>query len=715
MFSIVEFPKFVYIIKNCSMIVLDLIHNLAILIALTFLAGLLEELFKKDTTLKYVTQGILFGIVTIIVMLNPFTLTEGLFFDGRTIVIGICTLFFGPLAGIIAAVIAAGYRIYIGGIGLFTGLLTTFGAVLTGYITYLIRKKTNFRFTLLNLYIYGLASNVVVMLLFLTIPSAFRGEALSRISFTVLVLYPVITVIAGKILSMQEDKKKYNETIKKSEEKYRAIHTNAPIPFFTIDMNGTILDCNPEFMKELEFSWEEISGKKFMAFMNSESRLLFEKILNELNQKGEVQPVELVLKKKSGDYIIIMLNAKCGSIRKDLPEIIYCVFKDITKQKIAENELIMAKEKAEESDRLKTAFLQNMSHEIRTPLNGIIGFASLLSEKDYDKENIKLYSDLILSSGFRLLTLINNILDISTIESGNLKINYTLINLNSVLRKIYNRFSSEASEKNLKFILDLGESDEKSNIESDLSVIKTVMNNLLDNALKFTNEGYIKFSYNFTDDKIIFKVTDTGCGVPESEKDKIFNRFYQVDMSISRKYEGAGLGLAICRGMLSAINGTIEVTSGQGKGSEFTVTIPLRKKEKNNDDFVLNEKARAEIRKILIAEDDDAGYDYFKLALNKNNIEVERAFNGLEAVEKCKLDKSINLVLMDIRMPVMDGYEATRQIKKINPEVKIIVQTANFTSEDRDKAFESGCDGYLCKPISPYELYSSINKIYEVV
>ena len=129
------------------MIVLDLIHNLAILIALTFLAGLLEELFKKDTTLKYVTQGILFGIVTVIVMLNPFTLTEGLFFDGRTIVIGICTLFFGPLAGIIAAVIAAGYRIYIGGIGLFTGLLTTFGAVLTGYITYLIRKKTNFRFT----------------------------------------------------------------------------------------------------------------------------------------------------------------------------------------------------------------------------------------------------------------------------------------------------------------------------------------------------------------------------------------------------------------------------------------------------------------------------------------------------------------------------------------------------------------------------------------
>lgn len=694
------------------MIVIDLIHNLTILIALTFLAGLIEELFKKDTTLNLVMQGILFGIVTIIVMLNPFTLTEGLFFDGRTIVVGICTLFFGPLSGIIAAVIAAGYRIYIGGIGLFTGLLTTFGAVLTGYITYLIRKKTNFRFTLLNLYIYGLASNVVVMLLFLTIPSAFRGEALSRISFTVMVLYPLITVIAGKILSMQEDKKSYNETIKKSEEKYRAVHTNAPIPFFTIDMQGKILDCNPEFIKELEFSSDEAVGKNFIGFMNAESKMLFEKILNELNLKGEVQPVELVLIKKSGNYIIIILDAKCGNVRKDLPEIIYCVFKDITKQKIAENELILAKEEAEESDRLKTAFLQNISHEIRTPLNGIIGFASLLSEKDFDKENIKLYADMILSSGFRLLTLINNILDISTIESGNLKINYTSLNLNSVLRKIYNRFFSEASEKNLKFTLDLGESDEKSNIESDLSIIKTVMENLLDNALKFTNEGSINLSYNFIDDKIILKVTDTGCGIPDSEKDKIFNRFYQVDMSISRKYEGAGLGLAICKGMLTAMNGTIEVTSEQGKGSEFTVTIPLRKKKKNNDDFILNEKARAEIRKILIAEDDDAGYDYFKLVLEKNSIEVERAFNGLEAVEKIKNDKSINLILMDIRMPVMDGYEATQLIKKMNPAIKVIVQTANFTDEDRDKAFESGCDGYLCKPISPYELYSSINKIY---
>ena len=249
-------------------------------------------------------------------------------------------------------------------------------------------------------------------------------------------------------------------------------------------------------------------------------------------------------------------------------------FRDITKRKRAEEELISAKEKAEESDRLKTAFLHNVSHEIRTPMNAIIGFSSLLKDFDLTDEEKLQYIDIIFQSGGQLLSIINDIVDIANVESGQAKVNLTSFNLNNALRKLNEQFSINSRQKNIAVNLITALADEESDILTDNTKLVQILSNLINNAFKFTKKGKIDFGYIVNEKSLEFFVEDTGIGIPQEFQGRIFDRFYQVDSAVSRQYSGTGLGLSICKGYVELLGGVIKVQSEPGKGTKFIFSIP---------------------------------------------------------------------------------------------------------------------------------------------
>jgi PAS domain S-box-containing protein len=250
-------------------------------------------------------------------------------------------------------------------------------------------------------------------------------------------------------------------------------------------------------------------------------------------------------------------------------------FRDITERRKAERDLIAAKEKAEENDKLKTAFLHNVSHEIRTPMNAIIGFSSLLNEPDLTEEDRHQYVDIIFQSGSQLLSIINDIVDIANVETGQVKINLREVNLNAILKSLYDQYSLNSKQNNISVSLKMPLNDDDSNILTDSTKLVQILTNLINNAIKFTNDGKIDFGYTLKDGFIEFFVKDTGIGIPQEFQSRIFDRFYQVDSAVSRKYSGTGLGLSICKGYVELLGGTIRVESESGKGAKFVFTIPF--------------------------------------------------------------------------------------------------------------------------------------------
>lgn len=378
-------------------------------------------------------------------------------------------------------------------------------------------------------------------------------------------------------------------------------------------------------------------------------------------------------------------------------------------------ELKKAKEKAEESDRLKSAFLANMSHEIRTPMNGILGFSNLLKEKNLTGKKQQEYIRIIEKSGNRMLNIINDLIDISKIESGQAEINYSNINVHELMQYLHGFFKPEASLKNLAFDLIFALPGEDIMISTDREKFEAICTNLIKNAIKYTNEGSIVFSYEIKEGFIEFSVNDTGIGIDKNRHDAVFDRFVQADFSLSQPYEGAGLGLSISKAYVEMLGGKIWLSSEKNVGTTFFFTLPYLKDE-GKTEKIHNEingemDNYADQLNVLIVDDDEIAVIYLKELLENKCNNIKIAKDGYRAIEICRQDTSIHLVLMDIKMPDMDGYTATREIKKMNPSLKVIAQTAYAMKEDRDKAIIAGCDEYLSKPIKPAELY----KILEMV
>jgi PAS domain S-box-containing protein len=375
-------------------------------------------------------------------------------------------------------------------------------------------------------------------------------------------------------------------------------------------------------------------------------------------------------------------------------------FQYLEKEKQAA-ELLTAKERAEEHDSLKTAFLQNMSHEIRTPMNGILGFSDLLKRPGLTGEKQQEFINLIEQSGQRMLNIINDIVNISKIETNQIELYVRETNMNDLLKHLFTFFSPEAEQKNLSLIYKTELSDELSKIETDDTKFTQVLSNLIKNALKFTKSGTVEFGYQLNGQMLEFYVRDTGIGIAPEMQDIIFERFRQVEMSTARTYEGAGLGLTISKAFVEKLGGKIWLKSELGIGTTFFVNIPYTlketplieiKKETNLDD-------RLQHVNILIAEDDYICMKLLKEIMAFDQANLFYANNGQEAIDIIKSTPEIQIVLMDLKMPVMDGFEATKLIKSMKPGLPIIAQSAYAFSNDRDNALLAGCDDFICKPV----------------
>lgn len=380
---------------------------------------------------------------------------------------------------------------------------------------------------------------------------------------------------------------------------------------------------------------------------------------------------------------------------------------------------------ARKSDELKSAFLATMSHELRTPLNAIIGFTDLISD-ELDKKEILEYTKIVNNSGKHLLSIIEDLFDLSFLETNQVNVSKEVFNLNDLLKNLHTVAIVErnkAGKNHIGIELKLPEHLEVDKINSDPLKIKQILHNLLRNAIKFTHEGTIRFGYDISKVKrkwqVRFFVEDTGIGIDKENYDLIFERFNQVETSHTRSYDGIGIGLTIARKLVTALNGTISLESELNKGSVFCFNIPVKKKDLLARQ-IMEEKAKPFDKPvnvnqtILIVEDDILSFEYLNILMESKGFKPVHARNGEEAVEVCRDNNAISLVLMDINLPKMSGLEATKRIREFRPGLPIIAQTAHAVSGDREKYLQAGFNEYTSKPILKNELFEKMDKLINI-
>ncbi len=390
---------------------------------------------------------------------------------------------------------------------------------------------------------------------------------------------------------------------------------------------------------------------------------------------------------------------------------------DISKRKAAEEalekqklELKIAKARAEESNRLKTEFINNMSHEIRTPMNGILGFAEMLSMPDLPRKTMQSYTKIILASGQQLMRIIDDILEISELGTKQAQPIIKAMCLHDLLLELFAVFGIKAKEKNIPLYLNVKLSPQECKILSDKSKLAKALSNLLENALKFTNKGTIEMGAYLQGDSIVIYIKDTGVGIEKEKQKIIFERFSQAEKKITKKVGGLGLGLSIAKENVELLNGHITLDSEKGKGSTFSIWLPsgIEKKQK----LAQPENLKPNIIKVLIAEDEEVNFLFLEILLLKldSRVKVIHAKNGQEAIEIYKKNQDIELILMDMKMPIMNGYLATEALLEINPDLPIIAQTAYSLEADILKAKQAGCCDYMIKPIQEKKLKQLLKK-----
>ncbi len=539
--------------------------------------------------------------------------------------------------------------------------------------------------------------------------------------------YEAAVIRNKELLLMQEELQTMNDQLeemveertlelKRNEQKYQDLYDNAPTMFVSVEyMTGTIIECNETLLQKIGLKRSEIIGRHAFSFYDPASVEKEKLNFQHFNETGEIINSEVDLITSTGEKVPVLINAT--AVRDEAGNILHSrtVIQDISELKQTQKELVYAKEKAIESDKLKSAFLANMSHEIRTPMNGILGFSQLLSDPDLSSEKKERYIEAIDSSTHQLLHIITDIVDISKIEAGQETTHPTTFNLRDLIEETYGFFLPLANQKNLKLVLINNVSSDLENIMSDSVKLRQILNNIIGNALKFTERGTVEIKVKTAGNRLVFSIKDTGIGIDPLLHTVIFDRFRQVELTDSRKYGGTGLGLSLSKSYVEMLGGIISVDSMPDIGSTFTFEIPLIpvnipsqvKKPENKENSFSNAWRD---KTLLLAEDEEVNSFYIETVLKSTGISIVTVQNGLEAVEYCKNSSNITLVLMDIKMPEMDGMTATRIIKSFKKNLPIIATTAYALSSDREKCMEAGCNDYLSKPISRDQLIMMISK-----
>jgi PAS domain S-box-containing protein len=489
----------------------------------------------------------------------------------------------------------------------------------------------------------------------------------------------------------------------------------------------------PFFIDEKDKFTEIPAGKTLTKYVVKTKKTILAnaRLMNELEQQGEIEAVgadskiwlgvPLKMEGKVTGVLAVQSYTNEKAFNSSDVQMIEFVSDQISisiNRKKTEEELVNALKKAEESDKLKTAFLQNMSHEIRTPMSGILGFTALLKKSDKISNKQLEYLQIIEKSGERMLNTINDLMNISKVEAGQMNVENSEINVNELIDYIYTFFYPEAQQKGLEISCEKNLSNSDSAIISDKEKLYAILTNLVKNAIKYTEKGSVKFGYVAKGNYLEFFVKDSGIGISKHEQKTVFDRFVQVHHNLSSRYEGTGLGLSITKAYVEMLGGEIRVESKSGEGSEFYFNIPIKKGKEvaiNTEPKPEGKTQKADEKqqlKILIAEDDETIRKYLSIVIRKISTEILFAKNGLETVKISKSNPDIDLILMDIKMPKMDGYEATKKIREFNKDVVIIAQTAFSFESEQKKVAAAGCNDYISKPINRNVLIKIIGKYF---
>ena len=492
-----------------------------------------------------------------------------------------------------------------------------------------------------------------------------------------------------------------NQALKESNELINLILQTNSLGMDIVDEHGNILFLNGNLEKQL--GRKTIGQKCWDLYLDDHSQCadcpLFEGINIGETKRYETKGV------LGGKTFQISGTGMLYRGKKAMLEI----FQDITERNQHELELKAAKVKAEESNRLKSAFLVSMSHEIRTPMNAIVGFSDLLMEDEGDEK--KQFAAIIQKCSTQLLKLIDDVLQLSRLQSEKMPVDNIGFKAAELVTDVYRMFNLPHLKKELDITISIPGQYEDLVMQSDAGKIRQVLTNFVANAMKYTLEGSVKLGFDLQNGFVEFYVTDTGIGIPEKEQQKIFESFYRSEQAISSAIEGTGLGLSIAKELVELMGGVIGVSSGPNKGSRFFFSIPLEKSDKMNSAKPLLQTEQKYLKDftILIVEDKRVHYQYIEILLKDKVKRIDHATNGKEAVELTSKN-SYNLILMDLKMPVMDGIEAAKILKQQFPDIPIIAQTAYSLPEEKESALKAGCADFLSKPIKKKELIEMINR-----
>jgi len=821
------------------MTLLPFIHNITLLIALAAIYSLMLQWFRKESLWLKIISGVLFGAVAIVGMLSAFEFQEGIFFDGRSVILGLAGLFGGPIVAVVSAIIALGFRLWAGGAGVLMGVMVIITSSLLGVIHHNLRKRHKNASSPLAYLILGLAIHTAMTFYSILLPDPVTWQILPQIILPVMILLPLATLLLAMIFDNRIRQMGLMEKLEASEEQFRQVFMNSPaVQMILHPEDGRIVDINkaatdfygwPEdtmrkmritqinpmpvekikekinYVKQhkkglfelrhrlasgdirdvqIHSSSVMIGGEELLFTivyditdrnrsqkeLKSERKLLrtlidnmpatvyvknlhLQKVLvNKMELEVLGRPEEEVIGKTDRDlfpaeiaeqfeaddrYVIdegkplINREEKLITPRGELLWLltsktplydhegkitgIVGVGRDITERVKNTEALEQAKEDAENANKAKSEFLANMSHEIRTPMNAILGFSETLYQQIEHPSHRKMLQS-VLSSGKLLLTLLNDILDLSKVEAGKMTIAPKPASMDSIIREMKMLYKARAEDKGLEIRTEIPE-DFPEVIELDEVRVKQLLFNLVGNAVKFTQEGYIAIQMKFITEgentgELVMQVQDTGHGIPPDQQERIFEPFYQQDGQSTRQYGGTGLGLAITRRLVERMKGRIELESTPGKGSTFNVRLPnmtVHRNRKEETTKVLEKgKLQFEPATIMVVDDAPENRKLLEIMLDSTPLTLLEARDGPEALQILKIHHP-DLILVDLLMPMMDGYRLAERIRAIPGcrQIPLIAFTAYLHDNDQQVRPDL-FDDKLYKPVKHQELLDKL-------
>jgi PAS domain S-box-containing protein len=560
-------------------IIIGLLQNFAVLLAFVmFYESVWVKTKHQRTFVQQLRIGFFLSGISVLLMFTPWTFIPGVVFDTRSVMISITGLFFGTIPTIAVMIITAIVRIYIGGDGIYMGLAVILSSGLLGLLFRGYFPIRDARKPLLNLFLLGLSVHLCMAALTLLLPQDIRYQTFSRILLPIFLIYIPATVSLGWLMLRQykywQDSQARLKLAETERRLYKLLESGNIISII-LKLDGTIVYCNDYLLKLCGYERNEVIGQNwFNLFIEEDFRTDLKNRLMDPN----VVPEDLacqenpIMHKNGQSFYISWYNTFFYSKDQKIDKLA-SIGVNLTDRINFEKELVLAKDRAEESDRLKTAFLNNMSHEIRTPMNGIIGFTDLLREDGFSEHEKGEFIEIIRLNTNRLLYTVNNIIEISRIQSGKIKVNLDDFDLLRLCEKLWRDYQPEADDKKLKFNL-LIPIDRAVIVHSDRLKLEAILTNLIRNALKFTQEGTIDLIVRIEESGVVILVNDTGCGIPADQQSNIFKCFEQANNHLNSGFDGNGIGLAIVKAYADLIHAEIKLESTPQRGSSFSIHLP---------------------------------------------------------------------------------------------------------------------------------------------